>query len=505
MRSFKSWVFLIILLCLTDFARSLPTPAKAAKKTVAKKPAAMKKPATAKKLAVPVKSAASAKKPVAPKKPAAPVKKPAAKQPAAKKPTTPAKPTTVVKKPTPAAKKPATTIKKPTAKPVTPIKSAANNSAAKKPPTSPVKPVVPAKPVTVIKKPAAPAKPATAAKKPATTAKKPTTAKPATPAGTKPVANNAGKKPATPTAKPASGSKKLATPAKSATPSKGSATPAKPSNSAAKKPANSTANACPAPKPDKATTATKAKKKARELIEAVVDLFRRDTFEFVGFHGTNGENGNIYMNAAKTKGTIVTPFKFNGNDGELGGGLYITDDFTTAHSFADTSANNRKADAKKKGCPLQATDDAGKGVVCKVEAKSSSNFRNLAKLWIPPDEIARPIPGIGNDPKKLAQQETRIRGAGANPFNALRFSVLSKANPKDPKIGNQFMLPPGAFGDFIIRQCVPTTAGKPSGTKEFPAFNFRNQDADWNIAGDPFGELDSTQEGDITDANKPRP
>ncbi|KAL0569413.1 hypothetical protein V5O48_012556, partial [Marasmius crinis-equi] len=277
-----------------------------------------------------------------------------------------------------------------------------------------------------------------------------------------------------------------------------------------KKPANSTANACPLPKKPaaKATTGSKVKaaaKKPREWLEAVVDLFKRDTFEFVGFHGTNGENGNIYIEAAKTKKTIVVPFKFNGNDGELGGGLYITDDFTTAQSFAETSVNNRKDDARKKGCPLKDTDEASKPVVCKVEAKASTSFRErVSKIWIPPNEIARLIKGVGNDPAKLAQQAARIKSAGMSATNTLRFSVLSKDDPKNKNIGNQLMLPPGAFGDFIIKQCVPVNAGKPGGTKEFPAFNYRNQDFDWNIAGDPFGEVDPNEEIDITDAKKGR-
>ncbi|KAF9260950.1 hypothetical protein L218DRAFT_557369 [Marasmius fiardii PR-910] len=500
---------------------------KAAKKAVAKKPAAVKKPA--------------AKKPVAPKKPAAPAKKPAAP---AKKPTTVAKKPATTKK---AAAKPTTTKKTAAAKPTTTKKAttAAKATAAKKPVTSAKKPAAStaakkpavnngAKAATTAKKPATTAKAATAAKKPATTAKaataakKPTTTAKVASAAKKPATTakgaTASKKPATPAKKPTSAaSKKPATPAKKSASAKKPAGTAKPVNNAGKKPANSTtgatkkpvkpatnstAKACPLPKTaaakPKTSTATKVKAKAREFIEAVVRLYRRDTFEFVGFHGTNGENGNIYMNAAKTKGTIVAPFKFNGNDGELGGGLYITDDFTTAQSFAGSSASNRKNQATKKGCPLQPTDDASKAVVCKVEAKSSSKFReSVAKIWIPPDEIATSIGGV-NDPTKLAAQASRIKGAGANPSTALRFSVLKKNDPKNPKIGNQIMLPPGAFGDFVIRQCVPVNAGKPSGTKEFPAFNFRNQDFDWNIAGDPFGELSPNEEGDITDAKKPR-
>ncbi|KAJ8080069.1 hypothetical protein AAF712_013192 [Marasmius tenuissimus] len=232
------------------------------------------------------------------------------------------------------------------------------------------------------------------------------------------------------------------------------------------------------------------KKKTREFNDFdFKGLFRRDEFEFVGFHGTNGENGNLYQKAFREKGQIVVPFQFNGNDGELGGGLYITDDFVTAQSFGITSANNRKDFATKNKCSLAPGSDVG--VVCKVEAKVSSTFRStVSKMWIPVGEIARPILGLGNDPADLAKQELRIQNAGMDPKKTLRFSALDQANPGNPKIGNQIMLPPGAFTEFVIRQCLPATAkASDFGAPDFPQINYRDLTTEWNIRGDPLEQV----------------
>lgn len=398
MHSFKSVAFFIVLLCLTDFAYSLPAPVKTTRTVATKKPAG--------------------------KKPAAATTKTAAAKP--------------------------TTTKKATVK--------ATNTPAKKPVTSPKKPA------TTVKKVATTTRAATASKKPVSTASK---------------------KPVT-TANPVNdGPKSSNTPATNTKPT-----------------TNSTANACPLPKkatPAKTSTAAKAKQKARELMEAVVRLYRRDTFEFVGFHGTNNENGRLYTE----KGSLVVPPFFNGNDGELGGGLYVTDDLFTASVFGGSSANGRIDAAKKQGCPLKDTDDAAIAVVCAIEAKSSSTFINsISKLWIPPQEIAKSVNNV-NDPQKLAQQVQRIEDGGFDPDNTLRFSVLNEKKPKEPTTANQVMIPPAAFSNFRVAVCVPVprvqlTPGKFqfdrlrsfAGRQAFPEFNYRDQNQAWRISGNPFGETD---------------
>ncbi|KAK1225787.1 hypothetical protein PQX77_011267 [Marasmius sp. AFHP31] len=270
-----------------------------------------------------------------------------------------------------------------------------------------------------------------------------------------------------------------------------------PNSTSATKP---TPSSCPlnadSPPPSGASSRTSSpgtsgKKKTREFDDSdFKGLFRRDKYEFVGFHGTNGANGHLYQQASQKKnGQIPVLFQFNGNDGELGGGLYITDDFLTAKSFGLTSANNRKTQATTGGCSLAPGADLG--VVCKVEAKVSSTFRStVSKVWIPVREIARPIPGQGNNPEGLKKQEDRIKSAGMNPKNTLRFSALDQKNPGNPNIGNQIMLPPGAFPQFVIRQCLPATVDASAfGEPDFPQFNYRAKTAEWNIRGDPLEQV----------------
>ncbi|KAK1217328.1 hypothetical protein PQX77_020028 [Marasmius sp. AFHP31] len=271
-----------------------------------------------------------------------------------------------------------------------------------------------------------------------------------------------------------------------------------PNSTSATKP---TPSSCPlnadSPPPSGASSRTSSpgtsgkKKKTREFDDSdFKGLFRRDKYEFVGFHGTNGANGHLYQQASQKKnGQIPVLFQFNGNDGELGGGLYITDDFLIAKSFGLTSANNRKTQATTGGCSLAPGADLG--VVCKVEAKVSSTFRStVSKVWIPVGEIARPVPGQGNNPEGLKKQEDRIKSAGMNPKNTLRFSALDQTNPGNPNIGNQIMLPPGAFPQFVIRQCLPATVDASAfNAPDFPQFNYRAKTAEWNIRGDPLEQV----------------
>ncbi|KAK1220224.1 hypothetical protein PQX77_017046 [Marasmius sp. AFHP31] len=189
---------------------------------------------------------------------------------------------------------------------------------------------------------------------------------------------------------------------------------------------------------------------------------------------------------------------------------YSKSSFYSAQSFAQSSAANRRNLAEKAGCPLKPTDEAAKAVVCKIEAKVSKTFREkVSKIWIPPNEIARPIPGQGNDPATLAKQEERIKNAKMDPANTLRFSVLDKDAPKETrdKIGSQFMIPVGALENFVVRQCVPVSAGRPSDAPSFAEFNYRKVDLDWFVVGDPFSSTGSGRSSaDITDVrNKDKP
>ncbi|KAK7454017.1 hypothetical protein VKT23_011528 [Stygiomarasmius scandens] len=106
------------------------------------------------------------------------------------------------------------------------------------------------------------------------------------------------------------------------------------------------------------------------LFDTFTSLFRRQGgSEFVGWHGTTGVNACRYTNSGRMGGSIPVLDQFNGADAELGPGLYVTDDITTARVFALTTANARRNAGVTDPLALLPT-------VCKVEAISQMNWRN---------------------------------------------------------------------------------------------------------------------------------
>ncbi|KAK1217326.1 hypothetical protein PQX77_020026 [Marasmius sp. AFHP31] len=195
------------------------------------------------------------------------------------------------------------------------------------------------------------------------------------------------------------------------------------------------------------------------------------------------------------KGHIPVLSKFNGRDSELGAGLYVTDTFIAAQSFAGSAANFHRGlkQAKGKKCSPRTGPNAELGFVCIVEARVSSTFRStVSKMWIPGGEVAESKKDLGNDPEKLKKQEDRIKKAEMDLDKTLRFSIWDVEKRKEPdSSGNQFMLPPDAFEDFVIRQCLPATdkALVAFGVPNFPDFNYRTKTTEWNIRGDPLEEV----------------
>ncbi|KAJ7121831.1 hypothetical protein C8R43DRAFT_959425 [Mycena crocata] len=134
--------------------------------------------------------------------------------------------------------------------------------------------------------------------------------------------------------------------------------------------------------PKAATCAIPAKKKtSREesfdgSVDALVDfvqhriLKRVATREFIGFHGTNSETAAFW----KKQGAVLKPpskksfldFLTLGRvgdgssigDAELGPGLYITDDLTTARHFAVNNADNNKGTTPNFSMPEIVRGDA---------------------------------------------------------------------------------------------------------------------------------------------------
>ncbi|KAK1234042.1 hypothetical protein PQX77_002762, partial [Marasmius sp. AFHP31] len=290
----------------------------------------------------------------------------------------------------------------------------------------------------------------TQTKKVTTPTKKVTT--PATKVTTPPVVGNAASgSAAKKTTSSGSGSKTSAT---GKTPTKTTPLPNNTSTTEPKLPI------CPinagSPPPSRASSRTSSPgtsgkiKKTRDFDDSdFKGLFRRDEFEFVGFHGTFEENAIRYQQEGGPagKGHIPVLSKFNGRDGELGGGLYVTDKFSVAQSFAGSAARfHRLNQAKEKKCSPRTGPDAEPGFVCIVEARVSSTFRSTAsKMWIPAGEVAS-----SNNPEKMKKQEDRIKKAGMDLDKTLRFSILDVENRGKPDSdGNQFMLPPDAFEDFV--------------------------------------------------------
>ncbi|KAK7454023.1 hypothetical protein VKT23_011534 [Stygiomarasmius scandens] len=207
---------------------------------------------------------------------------------------------------------------------------------------------------------------------------------------------------------------------------------------------------CPLPSNTTASgNKSKSKSVARRAFDGFASLFRRQGgAEFVGWHGTNGVNACQYTRAGRFGQGIPVLTEFNGADAELGAGLYVTDDIDTARFFAISSANARR---NKGNTDQQAT----LATVCKVEAIDQTTWRNtISKFWIPFANLARPIPGQGNDPAALAQQGQLITNAGQNPANTVKFSAL---NAQTAGSTNQLAIPTSQFQSFRITECLPTT------------------------------------------------
>ncbi|THV04029.1 hypothetical protein K435DRAFT_851402 [Dendrothele bispora CBS 962.96] len=262
-------------------------------------------------------------------------------------------------------------------------------------------------------------------------------------------------------------------------------------SSSAQPSASSQALSCPLPSKSSTSTAATNKPK-RSFFEGFISLFRRaGGAEFVGWHGTNGINACEYTRVGRSGGGLPVLTEFNGADAELGAGLYVTDDIDTARFFAISSASARR----NRGQSAQAS----LATVCKVEAIDQSTWRDtISKFWIPFTGLARPIPGQGNNPAALAQQEQLITGAGQTPGNTVRFSAL---NPQTTGSINQMAIPTSQFQNFRITECLPTSQNDPTLITKFtgisatnensfthPGFDYQNfrqvVNGPWNILGD---------------------
>ncbi|CAL1706667.1 unnamed protein product [Somion occarium] len=209
-------------------------------------------------------------------------------------------------------------------------------------------------------------------------------------------------------------------------------------------------------------------------------LFGGAQGEFVGFHGTNGANAQVYMargNAAG--GGIPVPPAFNGADAELGPGLYVSDDITVAQMFASGSA----AGNRNRGNTL---NGANTPFICVVTANNQNEWRNtVRKVWVPVNEIATLVSGR-NDVGRLAAQERRMAAIGGTRDNTVRFSILDKDRPTTPRNGNQMVLPAGVQSKFSIKICAPVSSTinrllADLRSPSYPQFSYLNLRTPWHI------------------------
>ncbi|KAK7690055.1 hypothetical protein QCA50_006700 [Cerrena zonata] len=215
--------------------------------------------------------------------------------------------------------------------------------------------------------------------------------------------------------------------------------------------------------------------------ELLMEARATSNIEFVGFHGTNGANANVYQaQARRTGGGIPVPPAFNGADAELGPGIYVTDDITVAQFFAQSSASANQNRGNTR-------DGANVPVICAVTANSQNNWRTgIRKVWIPVGDIAQSVNGK-NDPTRLARQQARIQAVHGTTTNTVRFSVLNVHDPQNIGTGNQLVIPSGIQNQFSIRVCAPVSRSVSQlpaqlGHSAFPQFNYQRNKPLWHIA-----------------------
>ncbi|EJD39230.1 hypothetical protein AURDEDRAFT_116188 [Auricularia subglabra TFB-10046 SS5] len=329
---------------------------------------------------------------------------------------------TVVRKPVPAK----TTVRKPV-----PAKTTVRRPVATKTPVRRPAPTrAPAKPTTVVKRPT-PAKPTTPVKRPTAVPKQPT--KPVTPA----------KPPVKATPKPTKTTSKTPT----ATPTKA---PQCPLNN----------------KPTKGT------KGPRALYEWAVGLFKRDTAEFVGWHGTNSKTAELW----RSKGYLADPSTAgwpwssggrSGADHELGEGVYVTDAMEIARGFANNNARVNKGTVP---------------MLCGIFARSSMTWKNsLNKVWLP-NSIIR---DSSNPALHVTYEKQRNEWIGrviphSTGKDVARFAPLDKNRVGGP---NQVVFPSAITRHFYAVCVDARTHSVPVGANTH--LNYGTQRHPWNVRDTP--------------------
>ncbi|KAH9932705.1 uncharacterized protein BXZ73DRAFT_101247 [Epithele typhae] len=284
---------------------------------------------------------------------------------------------------------------------------------------------------------------------------------------------------------PAKAPVKTAPPAKA--PAKAPAAPAKAPAKAPAAPAKAPAAPAKAPAaPAKGKTCApnkfKNKRDVREVPFSDLDhLFKRDSQEFVGWHGTNSDTAAFWAQ----QGQLAKPTKADGlfdfiglgpksaagssgADAENGPGVYVTDDKAIAIAFANNNAKVNKGTT---------------AMLCAIFAKSSANWRAaLRKAFLPQalvgDSATASVKAAKEQSRTLYLQAV-VPGVSA--ANVVRFSLLDRS----AKTG-QMVLPAGITNQFTAQCVAATSATLPAGTSTFPAFTYNGASlrSTWDIAAE---------------------
>ncbi|KZT68252.1 hypothetical protein DAEQUDRAFT_728059 [Daedalea quercina L-15889] len=197
----------------------------------------------------------------------------------------------------------------------------------------------------------------------------------------------------------------------------------------------------------------------RSLIQVARDLLKRDSAEFIGWHGTNSMTAEFW----KKQGWIAKPsaqlsvFEYlgfsrlssgrltSGADEQLGPGLYITDYRYAAMIFANNNAKINPGTEPR---------------VCGIFARSSQAWRRYTKKVLIPNSLVKDSSDAATKQKHEAERLSWIqRILPGHPSNS-----VVRISPIAPDVksyeGNQLLLP-GSIATRFYAVCVD---GKPTST-----------------------------------------
>lgn len=281
------------------------------------------------------------------------------------------------------------------------------------------------------------------APKPTTPVGRPST-KPATPIGRPPT------RPTTPVGKPTA-------------PSHATKTTGKPTASKTPVPTNPPQCQLPSRKPTK---------RPRAVVDWVISLFKRDSAEFIGWHGTNSDTAELwekkgYLADPKASGWPWSSGGRSGADHELGEGVYITDEMETARGFANNNAAVNKGTTAK---------------LCGIFARSQNHWRSAVnKVWLP-NAVIR---DSSNEALHLTYEKQRDEWIArviphSTGKDVARFAPLDKNRDGGP---NQVVLP-SALTSQVYAVCVDAgSAQLPLGANEH--INYHTERQVWNVRDTP--------------------